>query len=313
MAWIESHDDIWDHWKTHKVMELLKLDDVTVVGHLHALWHFTLRNAWRDQNLEPWGDSGVERAARWRGQAGALVAALREARFLDGYVVHGWAERAGRLVNDRIRKEKSRKCSRIKSSGGQVADKLRTSGGQSGATVPYPTQPYPTEQKQSPPGGEAPAKDAGPPPGSPAVVPKRPKPPPDSPQRQIVERFKAVYTAQTGEPYDDGRADYALIADLIRKHGMDAVVAKARTLYQLCLDGSAWFTKDGWRSFTIRHLKARWNEILAPPGADETVGNGFLAELKKQEELRARAYRGTNGAGQDSAGYRTDPAFRSSG
>lgn len=135
MAWIESHDDIWEHHKTLKLISLLGLPDVQVVGHLMSLWHFVLRNAWRDANLAPWGDEGIERAARWRGKAGVFVKALRAAGYMDGTEVHGWSERAGRLVYDRFRKEDERLS----------AVKRRTIGGQSKATVPNRTQPYPTK------------------------------------------------------------------------------------------------------------------------------------------------------------------------
>ena len=145
MSWIESHDDIWDHWKTEKLIDLLcphfdktmHREEVRalIVGQLQSLWHFVLRNAWRDANLEPWGDAGIERAARWMRSAGALTSALREVGYLDGYYAHGWLERAGRLVYDRSRKENSRKS----------AVKRRTNGGQSKATLPYPTLPNRTQ------------------------------------------------------------------------------------------------------------------------------------------------------------------------
>lgn len=117
MAWIESHDDIWDHWKTEKLCDLLEhhfdgleREEVRslLVGKLLRLWHFVLRNAWRDASLEKWGDGGIERASRWERQPGAFVAALREAGWLDGFIAHGWSERAGRLVQDRFRNESRR-------------------------------------------------------------------------------------------------------------------------------------------------------------------------------------------------------------
>lgn len=108
MAWIELDDGIWDHYKTSRLCSLLGLSDVVVVGHLVSLWHFALRTAWRDASLELWGDDGIERGARWGGERGRFVAALRESGFMDGYVMHGWMERAGRLITDRLRKEAQR-------------------------------------------------------------------------------------------------------------------------------------------------------------------------------------------------------------
>ena len=131
MAWIEFHDDLWDHYKMAHLCRLTGLEDTNAVGKLAALWHFTLRNAWRDANLKPWGEAGIEAACRWRGEPGAFVSALRTAGFLDNFKVHGWLERAGRLVYDRLRKERGRKS----------AVERRTCGGLSKATVPYRTVP----------------------------------------------------------------------------------------------------------------------------------------------------------------------------
>lgn len=144
MPWIESHDDIWDHWKTLKLCDLLGRKDYAVVGHLTSLWHFVLRNAWRDANLEKWGDQGIERAARWDGEPGVFVKALREAGYLDGSVAHDWLERAGKLVNDRLYNDQRKKYAVIRR--------------KSDATLPNPTLPNPTQpnDKRDPKAGSKP-------------------------------------------------------------------------------------------------------------------------------------------------------------
>lgn len=139
MAWIESHDTIWEHHKTIKLCRLLEIGRAQAVGHLHALWHFVLRNAWRDANLEAWGDVEIERASFWEGKKGAYTDALREAGFLDGFTVHGWVERAGRLVGDRLYNEQRRK-SYVKR-----PSKRRKSL----ATLPNPTLPNQTVPNQT--------------------------------------------------------------------------------------------------------------------------------------------------------------------
>jgi len=101
-----------------------------------SLWHFVLRNAWETADLEPWGDDGIEHAARWGGQPGAFVAALRDAGYLDGSVAHGWMNRAGSLVMDRLRK-KTERSKKVRGLSGE-------SPGTPEATVPYRTVPYPT-------------------------------------------------------------------------------------------------------------------------------------------------------------------------
>ena len=134
MAWIESHDSIWEHYKTLNLAKQLGIPLYAAVGLLHGLWHFVLRNAWKDANLEPWGDDGIEYGCHWDGEKGVLVKALRECGFMDNFVVHGWLEKAGRLVYERKRNIYRRKA----------AVNRRSISGKSKATE---TLPYPTLQK----------------------------------------------------------------------------------------------------------------------------------------------------------------------
>lgn len=156
MAWIESHDDIWEHHKLDHLQEKLApllpgldVEEIRalLVGQLHSLWHFVLRNAWRDANLEKWGESGIERAARWKKEPGAFVRALREVGFLDGWLAHGWMDRAGDLVWKRLEREK------LKTRGGPGTVR-GDNGGRSvpvrEATVPDRTVHNRTEQLSPP-------------------------------------------------------------------------------------------------------------------------------------------------------------------
>lgn len=150
MAWIESHDDIWDHHKTVKLTRLLKIGDAQAVGHLMALWHFVLRNAWRDANLAEWGDDGIEFAARWKGPSGELVAALRAVGYLDDCVAHGWMERAGKLVQDRLYNETRRRIATDETQKNAVIRR------KADATLPNPTVPNPTVPNPTNNGGNIP-------------------------------------------------------------------------------------------------------------------------------------------------------------
>lgn len=143
MAWLESHDDIWDHHKTIKLSKKLSISKVQAVGHLTSLWHFVLRNAWETADLAQWGDDGIEDAGRWEGNAGEFVTALRETGWLDNSVVHGWMERAGQLVYDRLRKKDDRDAN-VRKLSRTVPGQSRTISGPSEATVPYTTVPNTT-------------------------------------------------------------------------------------------------------------------------------------------------------------------------
>jgi len=104
--WIESDAAIWSHYKTKTLCRLLKIKPVQAVGHLTSLWHFILENCWRDADMTKWGDDGIEDAARWEGKPGVFAAGARESGYLDGNVAHGWLERAGKLIKDRLYNER---------------------------------------------------------------------------------------------------------------------------------------------------------------------------------------------------------------
>lgn len=103
--WIESHSEVWNHFKTKRLQRHLGISITKTVGHLVSLWHFTLDNACMTGNLEQWGDDGIEDGCRWDGKPGVLIAALREVGFLDSYIVHDWLDYAGDLIKKRRARE----------------------------------------------------------------------------------------------------------------------------------------------------------------------------------------------------------------
>jgi hypothetical protein len=257
MAWIECHDTVWDHHKLYRLCTALNQPDYAVVGRLISLWHFVLQNAWRDSNLEPWGDEVIEKKSRWDGEKGVFVKALRDCGFMDGFVVHGWQKRAGRLVQDRRRNERRKKQ---RSTGGKTADGRRRTASKLAATLPNPTLPNPTK---------------------PNLIKEKPA------HVQFVDRFKESYEAMTGLPFKYGDQQFIIAKKLSDKYGFDIMVEKVKVLGILCRDRSAWFTKSGWGDFSIETLSGKWNSIIpqAAGGKDQEL----LEELKKQEVERERA------------------------
>lgn len=103
--WIESHSDVWTHFKTRRLQKALNVPLTQTIGHLMSLWHFTLDNSWQAGDLERWGDDGIEEACRWTGESGVCVTALRDCGYLDGFKVHDWIDYAGELVRKRRTRE----------------------------------------------------------------------------------------------------------------------------------------------------------------------------------------------------------------
>lgn len=90
-----------------------------------------------------------------------------------------------------------------------------------------------------------------------------------SEQSVFMSKFMGIYLKNTGLTYNDKKTDYILIAGLIKKHSFPVVQLKAEILQDLCKGRKAWFTKDGFSSFTISTLSKHFNSIIN----EEKTGN----------------------------------------
>ncbi len=117
-----------------------------------------------------------------------------------------------------------------------------------------------------------------------AVAPRAPS---SAPNAIFVEAFGAAYKAKTGHPYEAKRSDYITAAALIKAHGLETCIQKVGVLGVLCERKSAWFTKDGFASFTIGKLSNQWNSII-PEASQPTKEDEEQAARRKVEEQRER-------------------------
>lgn len=101
MAWIESHDDVGDHKKTQRLSNILNIPIPTAVGHLHLLWHYTIRVAWLDGDLQGHSTMAIARACWWTGSDILFISALQESEYMDGMKVHDWEIYARELIYQR--------------------------------------------------------------------------------------------------------------------------------------------------------------------------------------------------------------------
>jgi len=83
-----------------------------------------------------------------------------------------------------------------------------------------------------------------------------------TPQAEFVKNWSDLYQSGTGHPYKSGREDFIIIARLLKDFGEAEVLFRAKILFELCKNHSAWFTKEnGMGSFTIKNLSHKWNEL----------------------------------------------------
>ena len=104
MAWIKVCSELWESWKVPALCNALKIHEAQAVGHLISLWNFTERNAWRDGDLQKWGNLGIAKAARWEGTPDDFIEALRVSGFMDGFKIHQWTAHQAGLIHDRERR-----------------------------------------------------------------------------------------------------------------------------------------------------------------------------------------------------------------
>lgn len=132
MAWIESHIDLGDHPKVAELCFQLMIKKHEAIGHLHLLWHFTMKYAWRDGVLRRFTPRVICEAVGWEKDTDTFINALVHTGWLEEGTmkVHDWLDYSGKLVKDRLYNEIRRKTALNDVS-------LRKTS----ATLPYPTLP----------------------------------------------------------------------------------------------------------------------------------------------------------------------------
>ena len=115
MSWIESHQSLLTHRKTLRLEALLHVNRYQLIGHLHALWWWSIDNAQDDGLLGQVLPEEIAAAAGWpTRKASAFVNALTASGFLDeddgdGFRLHNWYKFAGKL-NEKRAKDRGRKA-----------------------------------------------------------------------------------------------------------------------------------------------------------------------------------------------------------
>ncbi len=137
VMWIESHQALGQHPKTHQLATLLRVSLPTVIGHLHYFWWWALDFAPTGviPNATP---QVIARAAQWTSNPDKFWLAMVQAGWIDVneevVSVHDWLDYAGRLVEKRAANAERMRNARAK-------HVHCTCGARAGATVPDRTGP----------------------------------------------------------------------------------------------------------------------------------------------------------------------------
>ena len=106
--WIKIHDTLLDHRKLRRTCRLLKLNEVTLRGHLVTLWLNVLRHS-PDGDMDDWTEDDIAHYAGWDGDPHLFVSSLIQTAWIDidedRCVIHDWDEHSDRLRVAKIRKQ----------------------------------------------------------------------------------------------------------------------------------------------------------------------------------------------------------------
>lgn len=119
MAWIESHQQLERHPKTHVLMSLMEWDLDTTLGKLHRFWWWVLDFA-PTGDLRKFNDAVIGGSVGLTGSSAVkFVKSMIEACWLDRgdgvFRVHDWPHYAGRYLQESKFKRSPEKLEEVKS------------------------------------------------------------------------------------------------------------------------------------------------------------------------------------------------------
>jgi len=205
MGWIAIDNDLIDHRKTRRAAKLLKVEQITVVGLLIALWSWCDKRA-RDGDEsaekgiigtpEPWE---IAEISRWDEDPDQLIAVLLEAHWIDrkehGLEFHDWMDHQGAMIQkQKAKREKNTQRMRglrakdVQDTCDAQEEHTNSTSSAQGSECNAVQLPRPRLKTKT--------KDED--------VDKDKKPPPPPPHAREAERVVAVEQKQPGEDKGEG-------------------------------------------------------------------------------------------------------------
>lgn len=145
MAWIESHQQLERHPKTHVLMSNMKWDLDTTIGKLHRFWWWVLDFA-PTGDLRKFNDATLGGSVGLSGECAIqFVRSMVEACWLDRgdgvFRVHDWPHYAGRYLQESKFKRNPERWKEVQDLYSKTCDCPRTVQGLSELPTNQPTNP----------------------------------------------------------------------------------------------------------------------------------------------------------------------------
>lgn len=113
MAWIKSHSQLRDHPKIKRAARELNISAITMIGHMHALWWWSMEFV-PDGLVSAYDNEDIAENAGWEGDPERFINALLNCGAKDcpgllettrdgGLMIHDWEEHCGKEYEKRIK------------------------------------------------------------------------------------------------------------------------------------------------------------------------------------------------------------------
>lgn len=316
MAWIQSHSTLARHRKLQKLAGLLGVPRPAAAGYLHFLWWGVLEQA-PDGDLAGWDAADVAAVMEWGDDPTALVAALREAGWLDGpaegpWAVHDWGDWASDFVTHAgKRRDASRRANH---------ERWHVQRGVADPTCAYcpPSQPSPslpdddstplglrtdsdlhpngvrTESLEEKRGEEKRGEGEQEKGKAASATPARPRPPSPSPEaRALAAELKTALQSRGVTAFArDWHLTAASAAQSVLASGLTPEDARALMIWVLA--HPFWGPKVGHWS-DVRHRLAEWQQRHLAASARDSPESRLTLDARNAQVFRDREARAAEG------------------
>lgn len=305
--WIEVHQSLPTHRKTHDLCDHLDIPPAAAVGHLVLLWLWAVDNA-PDGDLACARDRTIAQAAGWPGESETFVLALADSGFLDGAAggrrLHDWDEYTGALQEQQERRRtqkkeqmaryRARRKEREPDSSGPT-DTLRRAaveplhtlhvGPRRAATVPNLTVPNQTKPRESDDsGGSAPDdRPASAGASAPLALSRASRP-----RDLIWDALAAIFGEAIGKTERDARND---VCGKLRQAGRDSGRDGAAMAALVAQAHANWPNAMGDATETPHALERHLGALVAGPQVHGRSNGTVRAHTQRLDET-ARVDRG---------------------
>lgn len=220
--WIRVETDFVDHPKTFRLAAAL--NEPLAEAYVLRAWTFLSRFC-PTGHVRDIDGTALESACRWRGEPGALLAALVQTEWLEasskgGWEAHDWSDHQGKVAQ-RAEKERERKRAYRERKAAEASASVPLVS--HGTSAGHPAQRDVTGRDVT--GRDVGSSAASPPPTPRSTKPPKPDKPTDPRHAPLVARLVEAFADDRETAYPFGPRDAKVVSNLLARAEPDVIVA----------------------------------------------------------------------------------------